>query len=81
MTSKKRIYGIEDVINAMSIGQTPSLITTVEDIQAIRKGILKGLKHLMDDLDDERPIECKVDEALVVELESRWAYKTVGIWR
>jgi hypothetical protein len=80
MTSKKRIYGIEDVINAMSIGQTPSLITSAEDIQAIRKGILKGLKHLMDDQDDERPIECKVDEAVVVELNSRWAQAN-GMWK
>lgn len=71
---------IEDLINAMSITRTPSLITRSEDIQAIRKGILRGLKALMDDQDDERPIECKVDEAVVVELNSRWAQAN-GMWK
>jgi hypothetical protein len=34
----------------------------------------------MDDQDDERPIECKVDEAVVVELTSRWAQAN-GMWK
>lgn len=81
MPLKKTGLGIEELIDELNTTPTPSLITKPKDIQEIRKGVLKRLKELTDDKDDERPIECKVDEALVVELESRWAYKTVGIWR
>lgn len=80
MSSSDPRKQIEDLINAMSITPTPSLITKPTDIEAIRKGILRGLKALMDDQDDERPIECKVDEAVVVELKSRWA-QVNGMWK
>lgn len=80
MSSSDPRKQIEDLINAMSITRSPSLITKPTDIEAIRKGILRGLKALMDDVDDERPIECKVDEAVVVELKSRWAQAN-GMWK
>ncbi len=80
MSSSDPRKQIEGLINAIRTTPTPSLITRSEDIQAIRKGILRGLKALMDDQDDERPIECKVDEAVVVELKSRWAQAN-GMWK
>lgn len=80
MSSSDPRKQIEGLINAIRTTRSPSLITRPEDIQAIRKGILRGLKALMDDKDDERPIECKVDEAVVVELNSRWAQAS-GMWK
>lgn len=80
MSSSDPRNQIEGLINAIRTTPTPSLITKPTDIEAIRKGILRGLKALMDDQDDERPIECKVDEAVVVELKSRWA-QVNGMWK
>lgn len=80
MSSSDPRNQIEGLINAIRTTPTPSLITKPTDIEAIRKGILRGLKALMDDKDDERPIECKVDEAVVVELTSRWAQAS-GMWK